>query len=214
MYVWNVQQSNMACRDTFPTVRPFATCHSRVSILTSVSLIRTLLQCDPLSLKAQPESSGVVALYQVHSRNCREQVARFFSPAFREVCISKSDQGFTSSSHVIGSVLGAFTVILLYLHNNKVFKYILGLQRLHTKGYWKKPCGWATKKNSLPNPYSPLDLWQFLEGQLYKCPAISSQSFLSFLPLSNSLCVKFQRGQGLQCSQYFINKGIVKEYQQ
>ena len=77
----------------------------------------------------------------------------------REACISKSDQAFTSSSHVIGSVLGAFTVILLYPHNNKVFKYVLGLQRLHTKGYWRKPCGWATKKNSLPNPYSSLGSW-------------------------------------------------------
>ena len=154
----------MACRDTFPTVRPFATYHSRVSMLTSVSLIRTQLQCDPLPLKAQPESSGVGALYQVHSQNCRDQVARFFSPAFREVCISKSDQGFTSSSHVIGSVLGAFTIILLYPRNNKVFKYILGLQRLHTKAYWKKPCGWTTKKNSLPNPYSPLDSLVVLGG--------------------------------------------------
>lgn len=76
-----------------------------------------------------------------------------------EACISKSDQAFTSFSHVIGSVLGAFTVILLYPHNNKVFKYILGLQRLHTKGYWRKPCGWATKKTSLHNPYPSLDSW-------------------------------------------------------
>lgn len=74
-----------------------------------------------------------MAFYWVHNRNYREQGAKFFTTLQNRLLSVGLTMPLTSSYHLIDFVLRAFDYVILFNPHNKVFQYVLGLQRLHVK---------------------------------------------------------------------------------
>lgn len=106
-------------KDPSPTMRPFTTCHSRVTILTSGSHIRTRPWSDTQTLQAWPKSSRIMALDDFllsPQPKLQRTGSQILLSNFSEKAVSPSLMKlFTNSYHMPCSVLGAFTMLYCYI---------------------------------------------------------------------------------------------------